>query len=251
VEPLNLKPLTDALIVARMKSVPDLKRQPLVLVLIAIISAIPLFFFTISGGGEVLAHGLIGAMVSTVGFIGVSAAIQDITWDRHVKIREMIVAMPVHPASYAVGVALAPLLLSLPGITFFIFLAVSMGVLNWVSFIWAIPALLLCWSALSTFGFIISTYLYKASPYTLNNIANILGIGLIFIPPVYYPAEMLGSLSWMSYLIPTSNVAALIRGYAGLSEMSMESVAIRWVMLIATTVLFTILTARKAKWRET
>jgi ABC-type multidrug transport system permease subunit len=248
---LNLKFITDALIIARMKSVPDLKRQPLVLVLIAIISAIPLFFFAISGGGEMLAHGLIGAMVSTVAFIGVSAAIQDITWDRYVKIREMIVAMPVHPASYAVGVALAPLLLSLPGITFFILIAVSMGVLNVVSLVWAVPALLLCWSSLSTIGFIISTYLYKSSPYTLNNIANILGIGLIFIPPVYYPAEMLGSLSWTSYIIPTANVAALIRGYAGLSEISVESVAIRWMILIATTVIFTLLTARKAKWRET
>ena len=248
---MKMKAITDTLIIARMKSVPDLKRQPLVLVLIAIISSIPLFFFAISGGGEMLAHGLVGAMVSTVAFIGVSAAIQDITWDRYVKIREMIVAMPVHPASYAIGVASAPLLLSLPGITFFIIIAISMGVLNAISLIWTIPALLLCWSVLSTIGFIMSTYLYKASPYTLNNIANILGIGLIFIPPVYYPAEMLGNFSWISYLIPTANVAALIRGYSGLFEMSVESASIRWAILIVTTVLFALLTAKKAKWRET
>jgi ABC-type multidrug transport system permease subunit len=248
---MNQKFITDALIIARMKTFPDLKRQPHVMVLIAIISAIPLFFFAISGGGEMLAHGLIGAMVSTVAFIGISAAIQDITWDRYVKIREIIVAMPVHPASYAVGVALAPLLLSLPGITFFILIAVYLGVLNLPSVLWAAPALLLCWSSLSATGFIISTYLYKSSPYTLNNIANILGIGLIFIPPVYYPAEILGSLSWISYIVPTANVAALIRGYAGLAWISMESAAIRWIILIATTAIFTLLTAKKAKWRET
>lgn len=247
---MNLKAIKDALIIGRMKAIPDLKRQPLVLVLIAIISAIPLFFFAISSGGEMMGHGLIGAMVSTVGFIGVNAAIQDITWDRYVKIREMIVAMPVHPASYAVGVTLAPLLLSLPGIAFFILIAVGMDTLSVTSFIWIIPALLLCWSSLSAVGFIISTYLYKSSPYTLNNIANILGIGLIFIPPVYYPAEMLGSLSWISYIIPTANVASLIRGYAGLSELSPENAMIRWLMLIATTLVFTLLTALKARWRE-
>ena len=248
---MNLKTIKDALIIGKMKAIPDLKRQPLVLIVIAIISAIPLFFFAISGGGEMLSHGLIGAMVSTVGFIGVNAAIQDITWDRYVKIREMIVAMPVHPASYAIGVALAPLLLSLPGIAFFVLVALGMGILNVVSLIWIAPALLLCWSSLSALGFIVSTYLYKSSPYTLNNIANILGIGLVFIPPVYYPAEMLGDLSWISYIVPTSNVAALIRGYVGLSELSMESAVIRWLLLIVTTIVFTTLTALKAKWRET
>jgi len=247
---LNLKAIKDTLIIGRMKAIPDLKRQPLVLVLIAIISAIPLFFFAISSGGEMVGHGLIGAMVSTVGFIGVNAAIQDITWDRYVKIREMIVAMPVHPASYAIGVALAPLLLSLPGIAFFVLIAVGLNILSVASLIWIIPALLLCWSSLSALGFIISTYLYKSSPYTLNNIANILGIGLIFIPPVYYPAEMLGSLNWISYIIPTANVASLIRGYVGLSELSPESAMIRWLILIATTIVFTLLTALKARWRE-
>ena len=248
---MNFKAIRDALIIGKMKAIPDLKRQPLVLIVIGILSAIPLFFFAVSGGGEMLSHGLIGAMVSTVGFIGVNSAIQDITWDRYLKIREIIVAMPVHPASYAMGVALAPLLLSLPGMAFFILVAIGMGILNATALIWIAPALLLCWSSLSAIGFIISTYLYKSSPYTLNNIANILGIGLVFIPPVYYPAEMLGSLSWISYLIPTSNVAALVCGYAGLSGLSTESAMIRWLILGATTIVFTALTALKAKWRET
>ena len=247
---MNLKAIRDAMIIGKMKALPDLKRQPLVLVVIGILSAIPLFFFTVSGSGAMLSHGLIGALVSTVGFIGINSAIQDIGQDRYVKIREMIVAMPVHPASYAIGVALAPLLLSLPGLAFFILVAVGTGILTASTLIWILPALLLCWSSLSAIGFIISTYLYKASPYTLNNLANILGIGLVFIPPVYYPAEMLGSLSWISYLIPTSNVAELVRGYVGLSGLPVETATLRWLILGATTIVFTALTAWKAKWRE-
>lgn len=248
---MNLKVVRDALIIGKMKAFPDLKRQPLILIVVGIISAIPLFFFAVSGGGEMLSHGLVGAMVSTVGFIGVNSAIQDIGQDRYVKIREMIVAMPVHPASYAIGVALAPLLLSLPGIVFFILVALGMGILQAEALIWIVPTLLLCWSSLSAIGFIISTYLYKSSPYTLNNLANILGIGLVFIPPVYYPADMLGSLSWISYVVPTSNAAALIRGYSGLSDMSAEGAMMRWLILGVTTIIFTALTALKAKWRET
>lgn len=247
---MRLKAVRDAVLIGRMKAVPDLKRQPLVLVVVGLISAIPLFFFAVTGGGEMLPHGLLGALVSTIGFIGINSAIQDIGYDRYLKIREMIVAMPVHPASYAVGVALAPLLLSLPGMAFFILVAMGMGILPAAALLWILPALLLCWAALSAIGFIISTYLYRGSPYTLNNVANILGLGFVFIPPVYYPADLLGPLRGISYVIPTANVAELIRGYVGLAPLSADTALLRWLILLATTIGCTALTAAKAKWRE-
>ena len=45
---MNFKAIRDALIIGKMKAIPDLKRQPLILVVIGILSAIPLFFFAIS-----------------------------------------------------------------------------------------------------------------------------------------------------------------------------------------------------------
>jgi ABC-type multidrug transport system permease subunit len=209
------KILKDMLIIAWMKSYPDFRRNPLMLLLVAMIGAIPLFFMVIFSGGNMLIHGLIGAMISGVAFIGVMAGIQDISWDRYVKIREMIVAMPVHPASYALGIALAPLLLSVPSVIFFGALIASWGVFTLEATLWTVLALVIVWAAMSAIGFMISTYLLKASMMVLNNLSNILGIGLIFIPPVYYPETMLGNLSWISLLIPTSNVAGLIRAYMG------------------------------------
>jgi ABC-type multidrug transport system permease subunit len=246
-----MKAVKDALIIAWIKSYPELRRQPLLLIVIALISAIPLFFMAIFTGGEMLNHGIVGAMVSTVSFIGVAAAIQDISWDRYVKIREMIIAMPVHPVSYAMGIALAPLLLSAPSLLFFGAVGVWRGIFNLVSIVWTVVGLITCWAAMSAMGFIISTYLLKSSPYTLNNISNILGIGLIFVPPVYYPEQMLGDFSWISSLIPTSNAASIIRAYLGLSTLPTEAVLVRWLILIVTTTLFIALTALKARWRET
>jgi len=243
------KVLKDMLIIAWIKSYPDFRRNPLMLLVIALISAIPLFFFTMSGGGMIV-HGLIGAMVSSVAFIGVMAGIQDISWDRYVKIREMIVAMPVHPASYALGIALAPLLLSVPSLVFFGVLAASWGVMTLASTAWTVLALLIAWAAMSAIGFMISTYLFKSSMMVLNNLSNLLGIGLIFIPPVYYPETLLGSLSWISVLIPTSNVAGLIRAYMGLLSLPAETIIIRWLILIVTTIVFVVLTSLKARWRE-
>jgi len=245
---LNLKSVKDALIIAALKSIPDFKRQPLMLIVIGLISSIPLFFTLVFGGQ--ISYGLVGAIISTISFIGVAAAIQDITWDRYVKIREMVVAMPVHPISYSVGVALAPLLFSAPGLIFFVAIAVGLGILPLSSIGWVFASLLLCWASLSGIGFIVSTYLQRASVYTLNSISNILGLGLIFMPPVYYPEELLGSLSWIAMIFPTSNAAGLIRAYSGLLQLPQEIILIRWLILAAITIVSIIIVALKAKWRE-
>jgi ABC-type multidrug transport system permease subunit len=243
------KMIKDAFIIASLKAIPDLKRQPLILIVIGLISALPLFFMLVFGGQ--ISHGLVGAIISTVGFIGIASAIQDITWDRYIKVREMMVAMPVHPISYMVGAALAPLIYSCPGIVFFMVLAIRLGFVPLQALGWIVAALLLCWAVLSGIGFVISTYMRRASVYTLNNLSNILGIGLIFLPPVYYPEEMLGELSWIAIIFPTSNAAGLIRAYSGLAVFSHEMILIRWLTLLAMMVVSILLVVFKAKWRET
>jgi ABC-type multidrug transport system permease subunit len=244
-----LKAVKDAVIIAELKAIPDLKRNPSMVLLIAVISSFPLFYVLIFGGN--LGYGLVGAMIATISFIGLAAAIQDISQDRYVKIREMIVAMPVHSISYAMGVALGPLIISAPGLVFFMALAVFQGGLPLSSIGWAIASLILCWAAGSSIGFIISTYLQRASIYTLNNMANILGLGLVFLPPVYYPEEILGSFRWLSIALPTSNAAGLIRYYAGTMPLPMNMVLIHWLALVATVVASMIIVSFKAKWRET
>lgn len=245
---MNLKILKDTFTITALKSIPDLKRQPLIIFLIGMISSLPLYFLVIFGGQITL--GLIGAMVSTVSFIGMNAAIQEMSWDRYVKIREMIVAMPVHPISYALGIALAPLILSIPSLIFFGAIALWLGALTLQSLLWTVIALILCWATVSSAGFLISTYLQKASTYTLNNLSNILGIALGFIPPVYYPEEILGNFSWISIIFPTSNATSLIRVYSGSLNLPFEMIAARWLILIVTTIVFAVITAAKARWRE-
>jgi ABC-type multidrug transport system permease subunit len=246
---LNLKPIKDAVIIAELKAIPDLKRNPSMILLIGVISSFPLFYLLVFGGN--LGYGLVGAMVATISFIGLAAAIQDISSDRYVKIREMIVAMPVHSISYAMGVALGPLIISAPGLFFFMALAILQGGLPLSSIGWAAASLILCWAAGSSIGFIISTYLQRASIYTLNNMANILGLGLVFIAPVYYPEEILGGLRWLSIVLPTSNTAGLVRYYAGSMPLPMNMVLIRWLALAATVVASMIIVSFKARWRET
>ena len=245
---MNFKVVKDVLVVTALKSLPDLKRQPLMLFLVGLISSLPLYFILVFGGQ--ISYGLIGAIVSTVAFIGMSAAISEMAFDRYVKIREMIVAMPVHPISYAIGVALAPLILSMPSLVFFIAITMWLGVLTPYSLFWTAVLLILCWATVSSIGFLVSTYLQKASTYTLNSLSNILGIALGFIPPVYYPEEMLGGFSWISAMFPTSNAASLIRVYSGSLNLPFEMIIARWLILIVTMVVSAVITAFKARWRE-
>ena len=245
---MNLKPLKDVYVIATMKAIPDIKRQPLTLIIITFLSFIPMFFTYVFGGQIIYA--LVGGMVGSIGFIGLASAVQDIAWDRYVKIREMIVAMPVHPLSYSFGVALSKLLYASPGFIIFIVIFMVFRILPLSSLGWVIASVFLCWAALSSIGFVISTYLRNANINTLNNVSNILGILFIFLPPVFYSEQLWGSFQWLAIIFPTSNAAGLIKSYAGISPLTSEIALLRWLVLIITTVVSLLLVAIKSRWRE-
>lgn len=246
-----MKAVKDALLIAWIKISPQFKRNPFMTILLTMISAFPLFFMFAFGLSSMLSSGVVGAMVSTIGLIGLLASLQDLSADRHLKNRDMIVAMPVHPLSYAIGVAIAPLLASIPGLLFYMAIAMWIGLLNPASVGWVLMALLLCWASLSTLGFMISTYMSKASMYTMNTLSSLLAFGFVFLPPVYYPEANLGSYHWVSFLFPTSNTASLIRTYLRLSALSSESIIAHWLILVGTTIVFMLAASLKARWRET
>jgi ABC-2 type transport system permease protein len=246
------KVIRDMLIIAYLKSIPDLKRQPLMLLILVGLAAIPLFFITLFAGESMMNIGLVGVIVSSIGFIAITASVQDITWDRYVKLREMVVAMPVHPLSYAMGLTLGFLIFSLPGFFAFLALGVYRGLFDPVSILATLGAMVLCWLALAAMGFTIATYQHKTSPNTLGIIANILSFGFVFLPPVYYSESMLGGLSWVVYLLPTSNAAAIIRYYTGAGGTMWDggAVMLHWFILLVTVVAFSLLVTWKARWRE-
>jgi ABC-2 type transport system permease protein len=250
---MNIKKIIkDTWIIAYIKSIPDLKRQPLMLLILVGLAAIPLFFIGLFGGDKpgIFEAGLIGVIVSSIGFIAITASVQDITWDRYVKLREMVVAMPVHPLSYAMGLTLGFLIFSFPGFIAFIIYGAYIGLFSPISILMTLGAMILCWLALAAIGFTIATYQHKTSPNTLGIIANIMSFVFVFLPPVYYQEGMLGELHWIVYILPTSNAAAIIRDSTGVTSSSLEGFLLHWVILLGTVVLFSVLVVKKARWRE-
>ncbi len=251
------KMVKDMFIIAFMKSIPDIKRQPLMLLILVGLSAIPLFFIGMFGGDDpaVFRGGLVGSIVSSIGFIAITASIQDLTFDRYVKLREMVVAMPVHSLSYAMGLTLGFLIFALPGFIAFLCYGIYLGLFGAVSLLLTLCAMVLCWLALAAIGFTIATYMHRTSPNTLGIVANILSFGFVFLPPVYDSETMLTNLggidmSWIVYLFPTSNAAAIIRYATDLTAWNATAFILHWVILIATVAVFSLLVIWKAQWRE-
>jgi ABC-2 type transport system permease protein len=246
---LRQRLLSETLLLAWLKASPDLKRQPLLVVLVIFYSSLPLFFFLLFGAG--LIEGMAGAFVGSVAVLGVATPIEELGSERIIKFREILIASPVSPLAYAFGTALAPLLISLPGLLFFFAIGLWNRVITFHSLPIILLVLMMTWASMASLGFAISTVLpKKASSQTLSNLANLVGFALVVLPPVYYPETLLHGLSWLAILIPTSNAASLIRAYSGLLPLSATSLLLRWTLLTAFVCVSAFIAGGRSRWRE-
>jgi ABC-2 type transport system permease protein len=242
--------LTNAWTIAKMKSVPEMKRNPiLILILLLFTGGIPLTFVYMFGGTANLGGALVGAFVSSAPALALFASAQDINFDNYTKLRQIFVSKPISPMSYVLGASLSALIFSLPGIVLFGALLLQRGLFSPMTAILSFAVMLFGWVVVSSAGFTLSGYLINASPYKMNSIINLLAFGMIYLPPVYYPATALGSISWLAALIPVSAAAEIVRSLAGLAPMD----GLTWLssaILLIQGALFTLVFVSRSRWRE-
>lgn len=245
-----MKSFSDAWTIAKMKTVPDMKRNPLtVVILLMLMGGVPLTFVYMFGGTANLAGGLVGAFVSSAPALALFASAQDINFDNYTKLRQIFVAKPITPVSYVLGASLSSLIYSSPGIFLFGTLLMERGLFTPESAAVAIAAMLLGWVVVSSMGFILSGYLINASPYSMNAIINLFAFGLAYMTPVYYPASSLGSFAWVSILTPISASANIVRALGGLAPTNSLTV-LSWMALLVQGLVFTMVFVSRARWRE-
>lgn len=242
--------LSNAWTIAKMKSVPDIKRNPILLIILMLfIGGLPLVFVTVYGGTANLGGALVGAFVSSAPALALFATAQDINFDAYTKLRQIFVSKPISPMSYVIGASLSGLIYSSPGIILFGALLMQRGLFSPTTALLSVGVMLLGWVVVSSAGFIVSGYLINASPYKMNSIINLLAISMVYLPPVYYPASSLGSLSWITALIPISAAAEVVKSLAGLVPMDGLTLLSSTVLLIQ-GVLFTLVFVSRSRWRE-
>ena len=209
--PTARKILADTYFMAYLTGIFWIKRQPADIALVSVITAIPVVFVAVFS--SLAAAALAGAIVATPALLGLTSSAQGLAWDRFIKLREMLVAAPIHPVSYAVGTAIPSLLAALPAMGVYAALLVAYTG-SWQGVAVALAAGIIAWLVSVLLGFTLASR--AESPFRINTVSMVLSVVLVFMAPVYYPATLLpASVAAVSLLLPTTLAAEVARNAIG------------------------------------
>jgi len=238
-----------SLTIAWINGVVVLRRAPLWVVSYLLMPMALLFFFRVHGSVAMMKMALIGGIIMVAASNGISL-LGDAAWFRiYVKYQDLLVATPIRPVSYVMGLSLSMLVFASPGLALFVVLASLAGLMT-LEFALALAACTIAvWISSSMMGFTISTF-FRVLRHVWP-MASILSMVLSFLPPVYYPATVLPQgFQWIGALAPTGAAAMVLHHVAGLVEVEAVALAASMTSLTAYSVALSLLSSLKARWRE-
>lgn len=245
---MRSKLLRQAWYIGLLDSLP-LLRDPMLLVVLSLISFLPVFFLVLFGGLTSALPAFVGAIVLTLAFIGLFAA-QSVYFYKHwFRFQDMFVASPVSPIAYTLGLSLSTLFSSSPSVL------LALVILIWLNPVGIVPVLaVLAVSALLWISMVFAGFAIGASTKNTrraNSLPQILGFVIGFLPPVYYPLSQLpAEVRPFALLIPSTHAAQLAKNYFGLlpAPLSGAEVLLGWAYLIAFAVAMGLIVMKKARW---
>jgi len=239
--------LRQAFYIGLFDSLPTL-RDPGVIFLLSLLSFLPvLFIYVFTGTGSAALGSIAGATVLILAFTGLNAA-QSVYFNKHwFRFQDMLVATGVAPTTYALGLSLGTLVVSLPAVVLSIGLLLAGSFPGGLQILLAIGSILVLWVAMIFIGFSIGTATKNLR--RANSLAPILSIILGFLPPVYYPLSRLPDyLQPLAMLVPTTDAAQLVKYYFGLLPLSALNVEISWMILAVFAVVTAFVAIKRANW---
>lgn len=227
-----------------------LLRDPMLMVLLSLISFLPVLFIFVFGTGQgAFLQSVVGAIVLSLAFAGIGSA-QSVYFNKHwFRFQDIFVASRVSPISYALGLSVSTLLISLPALVIaFIILGLDTSA-GPIGLLAVLVVSAVTWMAMLLLGFALGASTKNTR--RANSLPQLLGLLLGFLPPVYYPLSLVpGFLQPLAMLIPTTQAAQLSKYYAGLLTISPAEVVFGWAYLIGFAVLLAVLAARMAHWTD-
>ncbi len=241
----------EAVYIGLLDSLP-LLRDPMLMVLLSLISFLPvLFIFVFGAGANAFLQSVVGAIVLSLAFAGIGSA-QSVYFNKHwFRFQDIYVASPVSPVSYAFGLSVSTLLVSLPALVIamtILFLDSSAGI---VGILAVTLVAVVTWIAMLLMGFVLGASTKNTR--RANSLPQLLGLLLGFLPPVYYPLDKVpGYLQPLAELIPTTQAAQLSKYYAGVlaTPLSGTEILFGWAYLIGFAVVLAVLAARLSHWTD-
>ncbi|QGA55539.1 ABC transporter permease [Sulfolobus sp. E5-1-F] len=208
-----------------------------------------LFLIYIITRGDFVKFAIVGGLISVMANNGFSL-IGDLVFLRlESRLQDLLVATSIGPSEYIMGLMLANLLYSSPGVILYVILALVYHVLNLINFIPLLVDITLLLFATSSIGF----FLASLVPHTRYGwgLAGLLSSILTIIPPVFYPYTFLSKSLYVPLLvIPTTASAIFLQGITNLVNTSVEMLVVSFLVLLFESVLFFFLSVRFSRWRE-
>ncbi len=162
-----------------------------------------------------------GSLVFALGLMTVNNLAQIMLWERFNSTLKLVITSPVHPLSYAAGIIAFALMQGMFTALAVLSFSPIVGIdieLSW----WLIPVLLLTSLSLTGLGVIIATW--SPSQEVGNVMANMVGIMVTLLSPVYFPIERMPHwLRWVVRFSPYTHAGeAVDRILSGRGGFGME-----------------------------
>lgn len=241
--------IREALYIGLFDALP-LLRDPMLLVVISLFSFLPvIFIFVFATAPGAAIQSLVGAIILTFAFTGLFAS-QSVYFNKQwFRFQDMFVASKVSPASYALGLSVSGLVVALPSVLLALVLLILWGPSSAAGVLLLLAASSLLWIGLVFVGFAIGATTKNVR--RANSIPQVLSIALGFLPPVYYPLQILDNYpiaQAFAMLIPTTHAAQLAKHYFGLITIPDWQVLVGWVYLLGFAAVMGVIAARRAHW---
>ncbi|MBI5001696.1 MAG: ABC transporter permease [Euryarchaeota archaeon] len=239
--------LSEAFYIGMLDILP-LLRDPMILIMISLISFMPVIFIGLMASGTAIAvQSLIGAVVLTLFFGGIQVA-QSSYFNKHwFRFQDIYVASPVRPVSYAMGLSISTIIGALPATLIAVAILVFIWPVSVLGIVMLVAVSLLLWASTVFLGFTLGSSLKDTRK--ANSIPQVLGFVLGFMPPVYYPLSVLPVwLQPIAMLSPTTHAAQLAKYYLGLIAIPEWQVIVGWTYLFGFLGLMVMLAKRWSKW---
>lgn len=207
-----------------------------------------LIMLSFLGREELISFGVVGGLTMIFVHNGLGLMTDATFYRLELKLQDMVVASPVRSWAYMLGLATSGLLFSLPGVTTFAVILVSLGLelANPAQMAWSA---IMLWASSTSIGFTLSTLFRDMREVWPSS--SILIYAISILPPVYYPYYLLPEyLQLPVLLIPTASGALMMQDSMGLIDPDPVHRVLALTALVCSFVVFSIIASKKSRWRQ-
>ncbi len=230
-------------------SVYEMKNYPIILISTVLSPLSFLLLVVFVSQGTLTGEAVIGGFIMTITQSGMALQSDLAHLKNDFKLQDMIVASPTNWLTFIVGLAIGDIIYSLPALIVLTVLAYFFLSINIIGVIGLFTVLLLMFLVSMSIGYALSTY----SSDIVQSFAFARLIATLFstIPPVYYPITFIPlPYRYLAYLSPTTYAAEIAQSFAGHVSPEPANILLDWIILVTLTIVFFVIAATKARWRE-